>query len=146
MIRFLAWLSAILWIGLGMLFMLRMQHMAEGRSFTSSDGLTGLRAIVAGLHIAVGVIVAVFSFNRLHLLAVFVSACAASGLAIVRLVGMIVDHAFTPLQIRDLVPELLGLIIAIIIAPRVRHGLRLLGRASAQHGSQSASDIDTPAE
>jgi hypothetical protein len=130
MIRFLSWLSAIFWTGLGILFMLRMEHMAEGLSFTSSDGLTGLRAIVAGLHISIGVVVAVFSFNRLHLLGVFVSACAASGLALVRLFGMLIDNAFTPSQVRDLVPEILGFIVAIAIVPRLRRELRLLGRAS----------------
>ena len=70
MIRFLSWLSAIFWTGLGILFLLRMEHMAEGLSFTSPDGLTGLRAIVAGLLISIGVIVAVFSLNRLNLQAV----------------------------------------------------------------------------
>jgi hypothetical protein len=136
MIRFLAWLSAIFWIGLGIVFMMRTQHMTEGLAFTNRDGLTGLRAIVSGLHIAVGVVVAVFAFNRLHLLAVFVSACAASGLAIVRLFGMVVDHAFTPSQVRDLIPEILGFVIVMTIVPRVTRELRLLGRTSAEHRSQ----------
>jgi hypothetical protein len=30
MIRLLSWLSAIFWIGLGIVFLLRMEHMAEG--------------------------------------------------------------------------------------------------------------------
>jgi hypothetical protein len=54
MMRFLAWLSAVFWIGLGIVFLLRMPQMAEGLAFTSPDGLTGLRAIVSGLHIAIG--------------------------------------------------------------------------------------------
>jgi hypothetical protein len=61
MMRFLSWLSAIFWIGLGIVFMLRTQRMAEGLSFTSPDGLTGLRAIVAGLHIAIGAVILVFT-------------------------------------------------------------------------------------
>src|SRR6266478_4617143 len=113
MMRFLAWLSAVFWIGLGIVFLLRMPQMAEGLSFTSPDGLTGLRAIVSGLHIAIGIVVLVFSLNRLYLLGVFVSACAASGLALVRFAGMIVVHAFTASQVRDLVPEVLGFIVAI---------------------------------
>jgi hypothetical protein len=130
MIRFLSWLSAAFWTGLGILFMLRMEHMAEGLSFTTSDGLTGLRAIVAGLHISIGVVVMVFSLNRLYLLGVFVSACAVSGLALVRLFGMMIDKAFTPSQVRDLIPEVLGLIVAIAIVPRLGRELRLLSRAS----------------
>jgi hypothetical protein len=47
LIRIFSWLSAIFWIGLGTIFALRMPHMAEGLSFTSPDGLTGLRAIVS---------------------------------------------------------------------------------------------------
>jgi hypothetical protein len=130
MIRFLSWLSAAFWTGLGILFMLRMEHMAEGLSFTTSDGLTGLTAIVAGPHISIGVVVIVFSLSRLYLLGVFVSACAASGLALVRLFGMMIDKAFTPSQVRDLVPEVLGLVVAIAIAPRLGRELRLLSRAS----------------
>ncbi len=104
MIRFLSWLSAIFWISLGLIFMLRMQHMAEGLSFTSPDGRTGVRAIVSGLHLAIGIgtVVLAFAVNRLHLLGVFVSACAATGLAMVRLFGMVVDNAFTRSQVRDL--------------------------------------------
>jgi hypothetical protein len=142
MIRFLSWLSAIFWISLGIVFMLRMQHMAEGLSFTSPDGLTGLRAIVSGLHIAIGTVILVFALNRLHLLGVFVSACAASGLAIVRLFGMVIDNAFTRSQVRDLVPEALGFLIVIAIVPRLRSELGLLGRASAnkqENQSRSAS-------
>jgi hypothetical protein len=140
MIRFLSWLSAIFWLGLGLIFMLRMEHMAEGLSFTGPDGLTGLRAIVSGLHIAGGVVVLAFSLNRLHLLGVFVSACAASGLALVRLFGMTIDHAFTPSQVRDLVPEMLGFILAIVIVPRLWNELRLLGRASVEHAGESESE------
>jgi hypothetical protein len=137
MIRFLSWLSAIFWISLGIIFMLRMQHMAEGLSFTTPDGLTGLRAIVSGLHIAIGTVILAFALNRLYLLGVFVSACAASGLAIVRLFGMAVDNAFTRSQIRDLIPEALGFFIAIAIVPRLRTELRLLGRASAEQPRKS---------
>jgi hypothetical protein len=126
MIRFLSWLSAIFWIGLGIIFMLRTQQMAEGLSFTSPDGLTGLRAIVAGLHIAIGTVILVFTLNRLYLLGVFVSAYAASGLAIVRFFGMVIDNAFTRSQVRDLIPEVLGLFIAIAIIPRLRTELRSL--------------------
>jgi hypothetical protein len=97
-IRFLSWLSAIFWISLGIVFMLRMQQMAEGLSFTSPDELTGLRAIVSGLHIAIGAVILVFTLHRLYLLGVFVSACAASGLAIVGLFGIEVDNAFTRSQ------------------------------------------------
>jgi hypothetical protein len=139
-IRFLSWLSAIFWIGLGIVFMLRMQNMAEGLSFTSPDGLTGLRAIVSGLHIAIGAVILVFTLNRLYLLGVFVSACAASGLAMVRLFGMAVDNAFTRSQVRDLVPEALGLFIAVAIAPRLRRELHLLGRASAEQAKRSGSE------
>jgi hypothetical protein len=141
MIRFLSWLSAIFWIGLGILFLLRMEHMAEGLSFTSPDGLTGLRAIVAGLHISIGVIVAVFSLNRLYLLGVFVSACAASGLALVRLFGMVTDHAFTPSQVRDLIPEILGFIVVIAIVPRLRSELR---RLKQETGRNSGTDGTFP--
>ncbi len=133
MIRFLSWLSAIFWTGLGILFLLRMEHMAEGLSFTSPDGLTGLRAIVAGLHISIGVIVAVFSLNRLYLLGVFVSACAASGLALVRLFGMVTDNAFTPSQVRDLIPEILGFIVVIAIVPRLRSELHRLKQETGSH-------------
>src|SRR5258707_2940819 len=141
MIRFLAWLSAVFWIGLGIVFMVRMQHMAEGLAFTSPDGLTGLRAIVSGLHIAIGTVILVFCLNRLYLLGVFVSACAASGLAIVRLFGMVTDHAFTASQIRDLVPEMLGLFIAISIVPRLRSELGVLARVLAEHPrNQNRSD------
>jgi len=95
-IRFLSWLSAIFWTGLGILFLLLpMERIAEGLSFTRSDGLTGFRAIVASLHISIGVVVAVLALNRLYLLGIFVSACAASGLALVRLFGMMTDDAFT---------------------------------------------------
>ena len=139
MIRLLSWISAIFWIGLGIVFLLRMEHMAEGLSFTSPDGLTGLRAIVSGLHIAIGIVVLVFSLNRLYLLGVFVSACAASGLALVRFAGMIVDHAFTASQVRDLVPEVLGFIVAIAIVPRLRSELRLLGGASERTGKSHAA-------
>jgi hypothetical protein len=137
MIRLLSWLSAIFWISLGVLFMLRMPRMVEGLSFTSPDGLTGLRAIFAGLHIAIGTVILVFALNRLHLLGVFVSACAASGLAIVRLFGIVIDNAFTPSQIRDLVPEALGFFIAIAIVGRLRTELRLLGRASSNAARKS---------
>src|SRR5712664_3746369 len=65
MMRFLAWLSAVFWIGLGIVFLLRMPQMAEGLAFTSPDGLTGLRAIVSGLHIAIGTVILVFCLNRL---------------------------------------------------------------------------------
>jgi hypothetical protein len=140
MIRFLSWLSAIFWISIGLVFTLRMQHMAEGLSFTSSDGLPGLRAIVAGLHIAIGTIILVFTLNRLYLLGVFVSACAASGLAIVRLFGMVVDNAFTRSQVRDLVPEALGFFIGIALVSRFRTELRLLGRASAEQAKGSESE------
>jgi len=139
MIRFLSWISAIFWIGVGIVFLLRMEHMAEGLSFTSPDGLTGLRAIVSGLHIAIGIVVLVFSLNRLYLLGVFVSACAASGLALVRFAGMIVVHAFTASQVRDLVPEVLGFIVAIAIVPRLRSELRLLGGASERTGKSHAA-------
>ncbi len=74
MMRFLAWLSAVFWVGLGIVFLLRMPQMAEGLAFTSPDGLTGLRAIVSGLHIAIGTVILVFCLNRLYLLGVFVSA------------------------------------------------------------------------
>jgi hypothetical protein len=137
MIRFLSWLSAVFWISLGIVFMLRMQHMAEGLSFTSPDGLTGLRAIVSGLHIAIGTVILVLALNRLHLLGVFVSACAASGLAIVRLFGMVVDNAFTRSQVRDLVPEALGFFVAIAIVPRLRSELHFLGRASVEQSRKS---------
>ena len=132
MIRFLSWLSAIFWIGLGTIFMLRMQYLAEGLSFTSPDGLTGLRAIVSGLHFAIGMVILVFCLNRLYLLGVFVSACAASGLAIVRLFGMVTDNAFARSQVRDLIPVVLGLFIAIAIVTHLRRELRLLNRASAE--------------
>ncbi len=141
MMRFLAWLSAVFWIGLGIVFLLRMPQMAEGLAFTSPDGLTGLRAIVSGLHIAIGTVILVFCLNRLYLLGVFVSACAASGLAIVRLFGMVTDRAFTASQIRDLVPEVLGLFIAIAIVPRLGSELGVLARASAEQArNQSRSD------
>jgi hypothetical protein len=117
-----------------------MERMAEGLAFTSPDGLTGLRAIVSGLHIVIGVVGFVFSLNRLYLLGVFVSACAASGLAIVRLFGMLIDHASTASQVRDLVPEVLGLFIAIAIIPRLGSELGLLGRASAEQGTNSHSE------
>ena len=133
MIRLLSWISAIFWIGLGIVFLLRMEHMAEGLSFTSPDGLTGLRAIVSGLHIAIGIVVLVFSLNRLYLLGVFVSACAASGLALVRLFGMVTDNAFTPSQVRDLIPEILGFIVVIAIVPRLRSELHRLKQETGSH-------------
>jgi hypothetical protein len=139
-IRFLSWLSAIFWISLGLIFMLRMQPMTEGLSFTRPDGRTGVRAIVSGLHLAIGTVVLAFAVNRLHLLGVFVSACAASGLAMVRLFGMVVDNAFTRSQVRDLVPEALGFFILIAIVPRLRRELRLLGLASAEAEGKSIRD------
>src|SRR5258707_9703339 len=120
MMRFLAWLSAVFWIGLGIVFLLRMPQMAEGLAFTSPDGLTGLRAIVSGLHIAIGTVILVFCLNRLYLPGVFASACAASGLAILSLLGMVTAHAFTASHIRDPVPAGLGFFIAIAVLPRLR--------------------------
>ena len=111
-------------------------------SFTSPDGLSGLRAIVSGLHFALGIVILVFCLNRLYLLGVFVSACAASGLAIVRLFGMVTDNAFTRSQVRDLIPELLGLFIAIAIVTHLRTELRLLGRASAEARKSGLSPND----
>ncbi len=49
------------------------------------------------------------------------------------------DHAFTASQVRDLVPEVLGFIVAIAIVPRLRSELRLLGGASEQAGKSSAA-------
>src|SRR5258708_26495992 len=132
MVGFLGGLRGVCWIGLGIVFLLRMPQMAEGLAFTSPDGLTGLRAIVSGLHIAIGTVILVFCLNRLYLLGVFVSACAASGLAIVRLFGMVTDHAFTASQIRDLVPEVLGFFIAIPIMRRLRLELEFLAPAPAE--------------
>jgi len=77
--------------------------------------------------------------NRLYLLGVFVSACAASGLAIVRLFGMVVDNAFTRSQVRDLVPEALGFFIGIALVSRFRTE-PLLGRASAEQDKGSESE------
>jgi hypothetical protein len=75
--------------------------------------------------------------NRLYLLGVFVSACAASGLAIVKLFGMVVDHAFTASQLGDLVPEVLGLFIVVALIPRLKNELRVLSRASAEQTKKS---------
>src|SRR5258707_12617607 len=102
MMRFLAWLSAVFWIGLGIVFLLRMPQMAEGLAFTSPDGLTGVRAIVSGLHIAIGTVILVFCLNRLYLLGVFLTACAGSGFWLSRLSGMVTDHACPASRIRDL--------------------------------------------
>src|SRR5258708_36776197 len=141
MVGFLGGLRGVCWIGLGIVFLLRMPQMAEGLAFTSPDGLTGLRAIVSGLHIAIGTVILVFCLNRLYLLGVFVSACAAGGLAIVRLFGMLTDHAFTASQIRDLRPEVLGFFIAIALGPRPRSELGFLGRASEEQArNQNRSD------
>ena len=126
MIRFLSWLSAVFWIFLGVAFMLRMRQMLDGVAFTSPDGLTGVTAIFAGLHVGIGTIILVLCLYRLYLLGVFVSACAASGLAIVRLFGMVVDHAFTASQLRDLVPEVLGLFIVVALIPRQADGQEFL--------------------
>src|SRR6266446_3904948 len=141
MIRFLSWLSAVFWIFLGVAFMLRMRQMLDGVAFTSPDGLTGVRAIFAGLHVGIGTIILVLCLNRLYLLGVFVSACAASGLLIVRLFGMVVDHAFTASQLRDLVPEVLGLFIVLALIPRLKNELRVLSRASAEQTKKSKSFV-----
>jgi len=83
----------------------------------------------------------VLCLNRLYLLGVFVSACAASGLLIVRLFGMVVDHAFTASQLRDLVPEVLGLFIVVALIPRLKNELRVLSRASAEQTKKSKSFV-----
>src|SRR6266446_200171 len=141
MMRFLAWLSAVFWIGLGIVFLLRMPQMAEGLAFTSPDGLTGLRAIVSGLHIAIGTVILVFCLNRLYLLGVFVSAWRSERTCDCQIVWNVTDRAFTASQIRDLVPEVLGLFIAIAILPRLRSELGVLARAVVEQGRhQSRSD------
>lgn len=77
-----------------------------------------------GSLLGIGIAVLGFTLARLYLLAVFVATTAATGLAAVRIISMFMDNAFTVTQVRDLIPEVAGVIVLVILLPRIRAELR----------------------
>lgn len=119
-----AWISSVFYIGFAVVLCLGLPGLASGVSFMNADGLAGVRTIFAGLHFGIGITVLGFTLARLYLLAVFVSAAAATGLAIVRVISIFMDNAFTVTQVRDLIPEVAGTIILVVLLPRIRAELQ----------------------
>lgn len=124
--RILAWISSVFYIGLAAVFCLGLPGLASGVTFMNPDGLAGVRTIFAGLHLGIGVAVLGFTLARLYLLAVFVAAAAATGLAVARVASMFIDNTFTTTQVRDLIPEAAGVVILVVLLPRIRAELRRL--------------------
>jgi hypothetical protein len=101
-----------------------------GVELTQPDARAELNAMVVGLHLALGVVVAVLARWRLYLVGLTIATVTLAGLAIVRIVEMLVGDAVTARQLVVLGPEVVGVVVgAALIVPRLSE-LRSLSRAS----------------
>src|SRR5579859_1682697 len=131
MIRFLTWLLGIGFILLGLAFCFWMPQLANqsGIVLTSGESVAGLRTIYGGLHLAIGSFALICARYRLYTIGVLSGTLAATGLAVVRTIGMFTDHALTTTQLVLLAPEVMGAVIGVVLIPQLRVDLRLLAQA-----------------
>jgi hypothetical protein len=135
--RFSTWLFGLGFVLLGLVFCLWAGPLLEqsGVAFTKVDALPGLRAVYAGLHLAIGFSIVTCAACRLYAIGLLNATLAVTGLAIVRAVGMIVEHAATATQWVLLAPEIAGVIAGIVLlVPRLPE-LQSLARSSSPRSS-----------
>jgi hypothetical protein len=126
--------KVLTWVFAGAMLLIGMAYWVfrtpYGVELTQPDARAELNAMVVGLHLALGVAVAVLAMWRLYLAGLTIATLTLAGLAIVRTVEMIVGDAVTARQLIVLGPEVVGVVLgAALIIPRLSE-LRTLSRAS----------------
>jgi len=139
--KLVTWISGSLFIVYAVVIWVWMSDLL-GLAFTARDGLTSVRAMYCGLTAALGLQILVFGLFRLYSIAASVAVVALTGLALVRLHGMILFDAFTFRQVIGWIPEMIGFVVLVV---RWRRFLAEI-REIAQTLRQAKTSTRSPAE
>ena len=110
MMRLAAWLNGAVFTAIGLAFALATQWMAGGLGihFDGAAGIGDFRAVYGGMQVALALTILIMAARRSYRDAVMIGLLAVTGLATVRIAGMIFDGHVGPQQWLLLAPEVAG--------------------------------------
>lgn len=118
--RLLAWISALAYLGMGLVFLFWLPDWLLGVSYVNANALNGSRTMVSGLCLAIGGMGIYLAWLKQYRLAIVLGLFGMLGLASSRFYGMIVDHAWGIDQLVHFTLELTVSLLTLIYLELVR--------------------------
>jgi hypothetical protein len=120
--RLLAWISALAYLGMGLVFLFWLPDWLLGVRYVNANALNGSRTMVSGLCLAMGAMGTYLVLQKQYRTAIVLGLFGMLGLAASRFYGMIVDNAWGIDQLIHFTLELIVSLLTLIYLELVRAG------------------------